>query len=47
MEKNNDGYCDRAKLYVQVVKKVVSITKALFLKYSQLFLFDNATSYLV
>ena len=45
--KNNDGYWDGAKLHQQVVNKALPIAEALFLGYSLLFLFDNATSHLV
>ena len=45
--KNNDGYWDGAKLYQKVVKKALSIAKALYPNYSLLFLFDNATSHFV
>lgn len=45
--KNNEGYWDGAKLYQQVVNKVLPIVKALYLGYSLLFLFDNATNYFV
>ena len=43
--KNNDGYWDEAKLYKQLVNKALSITEALYPRYSLLFLFDNATSH--
>ena len=45
--KNNERYWDGAKLYKQVVSKVLFIAKAFYLGYSLLFLFDNATSYSV
>lgn len=45
--KNNDDYWDGAKLYQQIVNKALPIAKALYLSYSLLFLFDNATSHSV
>ena len=45
--KNNDGYWDEAKLHKQVVNKALPIAKALYLGYSLLYLFDNATSHSV
>ena len=45
--KYNDGYCNKAKLHQYVVHKALPIAKALYLEYSLLFLFDNATSYSV
>ena len=46
-EKNNDEYWDGAKLHQQVVKKALPIAETLYLDYSVLFLFDNATSHSV
>lgn len=46
-EKNNNGYWNKAKLYKQVVCKVLLIAKALYPGYSLLFLFDNIIDYLV
>ena len=45
--KNNDEYWDEAKLHKQVVNKALFIAEAFYLRYSLLFLFDNATSHLV
>lgn len=45
--KNNDRYWDGAKLHHQVVSKALPIAEALYLGYSLLFLFDNATSHSV
>ena len=45
--KNNDGYWDGAKLHQQVVNKALPIAEALYLGYSLLFLFDNATNHSV
>ena len=45
--KNNDGYCDRAKLHHQVVTKALIIAKTLYLGYSHLYFFNNATSHSV
>lgn len=45
--KNNGEYWNGAKLHYQVVHKVLSIAEALYLGYSLLFLFDNATSHSV
>lgn len=45
--KANKEYWDRSKLYHQVVNKGLPITEAFYLDYSHLFLFDNATSYLI
>lgn len=44
-EKNNNKYWNKTKLYKQVVKKILSITKVFYLKYLLYFLFDNATSH--
>lgn len=46
-EKTNEGYWDGSKLHKQVVNKALPITEALYLGYSLLFLFDNATSHSV
>lgn len=46
-KKNNNEYWDKAKLYQQVINKLVLIAKALYLNYSLVFLFDNTTSYFV
>lgn len=43
--KNNNDYCDKAKLYEQVVNKTLPIIEALDPGYSLLFLFNNATNY--
>lgn len=43
--KNNNGYWDEAKLYHQVMKKVLPIAETLYLGYSLFFLFDNSTNY--
>ena len=43
--KNNDGYWDGTKLHKEVVSKALPIAKALYPRYSFLFLFGNATSY--
>ena len=45
--KTNKGYWDGSKLHKQVVNKALLIAKALYLGYSLLFLFDNATSHSV
>lgn len=45
--KANKGYWNRSKLYQQVVNKALPIAEAFYPDYSLLFLFDNATSYLV
>ena len=45
--KSNDGYWDEAKLHQQVVNKALLITEALYLGYSLLFFFDNATGHSV
>ena len=45
--KANKEYWNRPKLHQQVVNKVLSIAKALYLGYFFLFLFDNATSHSV
>ena len=45
--KNNEDYWDRVKLVKQVKKKALPIAEALYLGYSLLFLFDNATSHSV
>ena len=45
--KNNKGYKNGVKLVKQVREKALSIAEALYLGYSLLFLFDNATSYLI
>ena len=45
--KNNDRYWDIAKLYQQMVNKALFIAEALYLNYSILFFFDNATSHSV
>lgn len=39
--KNNDGYWNGAKLHKQVVNKALLIMKALYPRYSLLYLFDN------
>lgn len=46
-EKNNEGYWDRVKLVKEVKKKAFPIVKAIYPRYSHLFLFDNITSHLV
>ena len=46
-EKTNKGYWDGPKLHQQVVNKALAIAEALYLGYSLLFLFDNATSHSV
>lgn len=43
--KNNDGYWDGTKLHQQVVNKALPIAEALYLSYSLLFLYNNATSH--
>ena len=45
--KSNEGYWDGPKLHKQVVNKALPIAEALYLGYSLLFLFDNATSHSV
>lgn len=45
--KNNDGYWDEAKLYKQIVHKVLPIAEALYLRNSLFYLFDNITSHSV
>lgn len=45
--KYNGRHWDGAKLYKQVVGKVLAITEALYLGYSLLFLFNNTTSHLI
>lgn len=45
--KNNYRYWDGAKLHHQVMKKALPIAEVLYLGYSLLFLFDNATSHSV
>lgn len=45
--KNNDGYWDKVKLHKQVVNKALPVAEALYLAYSLLFFFDNATSHSV
>lgn len=44
---NNNRYLDKAKLYEQIINKALLIVEALYLGYSLVFLFDNATSHLV
>lgn len=46
-KKNNKKYWDRAKLYNQVVNKVLSIAKAFYPGYSLLFLFNKVISHFV
>lgn len=43
-KKNNNGYWDEAKLYYQMMKKALPITKALYFRYSLFFVFNNVTS---
>lgn len=45
--KANKKYWDRPKLHKQVVNKTLPLVEALYLGYSLLFLFDNATSHFV
>lgn len=45
-KKNNDKYQDKAKLYYQVMKKALPITKIFYFRHSLLFYFDNVTNYL-
>lgn len=45
--KNNNRYWKGEYLLKHVVKKVLSIAKALYPGYQRLFLFDNVTSHLV
>lgn len=45
--KNNDRYLKKKHLIKQVVEKVLPIAKALYPRYQLLFLYDNATCYLV
>lgn len=44
---NNDKYWNELKLFWQVIKKALPIAEILYSKYSILFIFDNAISYLV
>ena len=43
--KANKEYWDGPKLHQQMVNKAIPIAEALYLGYSLLFLFDNATSH--
>lgn len=45
--KSNKGYWDGSKLHKQVINEALPILKALYVGYSLLFLFDNATSHSV
>lgn len=45
--KNNNRYRNKVKLYKQVIKKVLSIANAFYLRYLLYFLFYNITSYFV
>lgn len=44
-EKINDGYQKKKYLLKQVIEKVLSIVKVLYLKHQLLFSFDNVISY--
>lgn len=44
-KKNNDKYWDGAKLYKQVVNKVLLIAQVFYTEFSLFFLFDNITNY--
>lgn len=46
-EKNNNSYWDKAKLYQQMVNKVLPIAETLYLRYTLLFLFKNTISYFI
>ncbi len=46
-KKNNNSYCDEAKLYYQVMKKTLPITEVFYLEYFFLFLFNKITSHFV
>lgn len=46
-KKDNDRYWNKTKLYQQVVKKVLCITKIFYPDYLLLFLFPNGTSYFI
>lgn len=46
-KKNNNSYCNKAKLYYQVMKKTLPIMEIFYLEYFFLFLFNKIISYFI